>query len=140
MDASETFIAKYGGRDLPYVAEIIAALRDGSARATHAPEDIPSGSAPELLSTFEVRAKHLSRFPTPHAKQLRGDVEALCANLREKKSDRCVGWGFERDPHFVYWLWEWASDGSFVGVTKTVDDRKISDAERVALWGAKKNV
>jgi hypothetical protein len=139
MTASDKFITKYGSSDLPYVTEITAALRDGSARVSHVPDEVPSGSAAELLHTYELRSKHLARFSTPHAVQLHGDVEAFCARLRQKPSERCVGWGIEREPHFIYWLWEWSSDGSFVGATKTIDDRKISDAERITLWGEKRN-
>ena len=139
MSASETFIAKYSTRDVPYAAEIIAALRDGSARVSHSPDALQPASAAELLHTYEVRARHLSRFSTPHAERLRREVESFCASLREKKSERCIAWGIEREPHFLYWLWEWASDGSFISATKVVDDRKISEKERATLWGEKKN-
>jgi hypothetical protein len=139
MTASDKFIAKYGASDLPYATEIVAALRDGSARVSHVPDDTSPGSATELLHTYEIRLKHLAGFATPHAMQLHRDVEAFCSRLQQKKSERCVAWGIEREPHFIYWLWEWSSDGSFVGATKMVDDRKISDAERITLWGERKD-
>lgn len=133
------FIARYGTSAVPYAAEIVAALHEGSARVTHDPSALSPASATELLHTYERRAKHVSQFPTPHAAQLRRDAEAFCANLKERKSDRCLAWGIERDPHFIYWLWEWASDGAFIGAMKAVDDRKITDGERRVLWGEKKS-
>jgi hypothetical protein len=139
MSASDIFIARYGTTSLPYAAEIVAGLRDGSARVTHAPSDLSPASASELLHTYERRAKHVSKFPTSHAAQLWRDAEAFCASLKERKSDRCLGWGIERDPHFIYWIWEWASDSGFIGAIKAVDDRKISEAERRTLWGEKKS-
>ncbi len=139
MSSPETFSAKHHDSDVLYASEIVAALREGSARVTHSPAELASVSASELLHTYERRAKHLSRFTISHAEQLRRDAEALCAGLREKKDDRCIAWGFERSPHFIYWFWEWASDKSFVGAIKAVDDREISEAERQTLWGEKKS-
>jgi|GEM_PF-5504784 len=138
MNASETFIEKYGESTELYTAEIVAALRDGSARVCHNPEAIHAAAAADLLHTYELRARHLSRFSTPHAERVRREVESFCASLRAKKSERCMAWGIEREPHFLYWFWEWCFDGSFIAVIKVVDDRKTPENERAVLWGEKK--
>ncbi|MDB6095522.1 MAG: hypothetical protein JWM32_3084 [Verrucomicrobia bacterium] len=138
MNLPDIFITKYQNRPLPYAAEVVAALRKGAAHVTHTPKEFPSTSASELLRTYEIRRKHLARFDTAHAAELRRDVDAFCEALTARKSDRCGAWGIESSPYFIYWFWEWASDDSLVGVTKAVDDRRLSDAERSVLWGEKR--
>lgn len=128
----DTFIAKYEGSGLPYAEEVIASLRSGSARITHAPEGTTSSA--RVLSIYEHRAKHLAGFTTDFARQLHRDVERLCLSLRTMQKKHCDGWSIESDPYFMYSFLEW-SGGDFIGAFKSVDDRKLSKEDEIKYWG-----
>jgi hypothetical protein len=51
-------------------------------------------SREELLSTYRLRAEHLKKFDSKHAREMREDTVALCAALADAKPYRCRIWFF----------------------------------------------
>ena len=137
MTPKEKFIARSLEAKLPYVKEAVAGLRDGTAKLTGNAESVSPASADDLLRTYERRVAHLSEIETDHARIMTVDAKFLCDALHEMSGRACSVWLIEREPHFTYAFFETVDDHRIFGAIKSVDDRKLSGAERVQYWGTK---
>ena len=138
MTPSAKFVERSEHAGIPYVKETVASLRDGTAKITSEPDNIVPVSTDELLRTYKRRVAHLAKITTDHAKILGVDAKMLCDSLCELPGRLCGIWIVEREPYYIYSFFETVDDHRIFGVIKSVDDRKISDADRVHFWGAKR--
>ena len=93
-------------------------------------------STMELLSTYEVRARHLSKVPGSYARQLRQSTLAFCEALERQAADCKVALtSINFETGLVIDLWERVDTGELLGCNVCYDHRIMTESDWERLWG-----
>jgi hypothetical protein len=133
---SAGFLRRHPASEHPYLEVVHLALARGQCQ----PESEHSAvGCDELLPTYRVRAKTLRRFQTPHAIELRREVEGFCSRLAASRGKSAQFFGF-RLPENVHYLFVERTDTyELLAAMRTVSKLDVTQDEWQRLWGDDKS-
>jgi hypothetical protein len=113
----------------------VAAVRSAFLAGTCVFNVLGFGRGRELRSIYGIRAEHLARFQTEHARRLRRDCETFCKNLERVGDVRCRFSTFDLDHGRELSFIEHDDTHELLGVLHTVKRGAVTPEEWASLWG-----
>lgn len=104
--------------------------------------ELHTGRVPSknLLSIYKVRAQHLKRFSTSHAKRLQQEVVDFCAKLESTPEDEVQIWTAYGDRSEDQNLFVGVQSKKVLGCLTTVSSDSVTETEWQLLWGKKSEI
>jgi hypothetical protein len=128
----DEFLTRHPASEHPYLEVVHLALARGECQPN---DDHSLVSCDQLLRTYRGRAKTLQRFQTPHAVELRREVERFCTRLAASRGKSAQFHGF-RVPGGVQYLFVERTDTyELLSAMRTVSKLDVSPDEWQRLWG-----
>jgi len=128
---SREFIARHSQSDFRHKDALLSLLTSGDAIFETNSSLV---SCRDLLKIYRRRADHLRRFTTPHARELRDDVLALCDGLATTRDENCRLWNFSSPPNCEYTVFEGAETGRILGCVLAKNKLLTPPDEWDNLW------
>jgi len=128
---SREFIARHSQSDFRHKDALLSLLTSGDAIFETNSSLV---SCRDLLKIYRRRADHLRRFATPHARELRDDVLALCDGLATTRDENCRLWNFSSPPNCEYTVFEGAETGRILGCVLAKNKLLTPPDEWDNLW------
>jgi hypothetical protein len=127
----EEFVARHSQSDFRHKDQLFSLLASGAATCE---TNASLVTCEQLLNIYRRRADHLRTYDTPHARQLREDVLALCDALAAATDNHCRLWNFSSPPNCDYAIFEGAETGRILGCVFAKDKRLTPPDEWDNLW------
>jgi len=127
----DEFVERHSQSDFRHKDELFSLLASGAATYETNSSVVP---CEQLLNIYRRRADHLRTHDTPHARQLREDVLALCNALAAATDEHCRLWEFSSSPNSRYAIFVGAETGSILGCVLAKDKRLTTPDEWDRLW------
>jgi hypothetical protein len=128
---SAQFFARHSQSEFRHKDRLFPLLASGAATCETNSSVV---SCEQLLNIYRRRADHLRRYNTPHARDLREDVLALCNALAAATDEYCRLWNFSSPPNSDYMIFEGAETGCILGCVFARDKRLTPPDEWDSLW------
>jgi hypothetical protein len=135
MSDTEIFLDRHERSQFRHRDELLAAILSGECVLTERPRpELSSLPCSYFLHIYQIRARHLEPYTTPHARSIWEDVLDLCEELEKTPDEPVQFWSFAMAPHVVFNVSEGAETLRVLGCIKAVDRRLIAPEAWEALW------
>jgi hypothetical protein len=126
------FLARHPASEHPYLDVVHQAVDTGTCESDSAGSTV---SCDALLTIYTQRARHLQQFQTPHAIELRGEVESFCRRLSTATGAIAHFWGFSLSGGVHYLFVERVDTHELIGALRTISKLDVPPDEWRRLWG-----